>query len=156
MRRHRELIVVAASGNDAGSESKGNNMLKKLIGAAAVAAATCAFVPAQAAYVGLACSDDNLAKTEGATEAMPYVPGKIVAQREMAAAQTALLADNWRQCAMHLANAAQATSMGQTQYASPYVNTFAQSPAPYQQGPYQSQWGWGPGQGGWGPGPGPQ
>jgi hypothetical protein len=145
-------------------------MLKKLLGAAAVAATTYAFVPAQAAHVGLGCSDDNLAKTEGAAEVMPDVPGKFIAQREMAAAQAALLANKWRECSMHLANAAQAESMGQAQYSSPYVNTLAQGPAPYQQGPYQpqggpgpgpgpgpyqSQWGWGPGQGGWGPGPGP-
>jgi len=131
-------------------------MLKKLLGAAAVAATTYAFVPAQAAHLGLACSDDNLAKTEGAAEVMPDVPGKFIAQREMAAAQAALLTDKWRECAMHLANAAQAESMG-PQYGSPYTNTLAQGPAgpTPQAGPAQPQWGWGPGPGVWGPGPGP-
>jgi hypothetical protein len=142
-------------------------MLKKLLGAAAIAATTYAFVPAQAAHVGLACSDDNLAKTEGTAESMPDVPGKYMAQREMAAAQAALLANKWRECSMHLANAAQAESMAPT-----YTNTMAFQPAPqalppqgpgpgpyqggpgpYQggPGPYQSQYGWGPG-----PGPAPQ
>jgi hypothetical protein len=139
-------------------KSKGNNMLKKLLGAAAVAAITYAFVPAQAAHLGLGCSPDNLAKTEGKAEVMVDVPGKFIAQREMAAAQTALLANKWRECAMHLANASQAESMVPS-----YTNTLAQAPyqptpqAPPPQGgpgPYQS--GWGPGQGGWGPGPGPQ
>jgi hypothetical protein len=134
-------------------------MLKKLLGAAAVAATTYAFVPAQAAPLGLGCSPDNLAKTEGAVEVMVDVPGKFIAQREIAAAQAALLQDNWGVCAMHLARAAQAESMAPS-----YTNTMAQAPyqpapqAPYQPqggpGPYQSQWGWGPGQGGWGPGPG--
>jgi hypothetical protein len=147
-------------------KSKGNNMLKKLLSAAAVAATTYAFVPAQAAHVGLGCSDANLAKTEGTAEMMPDVPGKFIAQREMAAAQAALLANKWRECSMHLANAAQAETMVPS-----YTNTMAQvpyqptpqapppqaGPGPYQggPGPYQSQYGWGPGQGGWGPGPGP-
>jgi hypothetical protein len=162
MRRRQELGVVPASGNEAGSKkAKGNNMLKKLLGAAAIAATTYAFVPAQAAHVGLGCSDDNLAKIEGAAEGMADVPGKYMAQREMAAAQAALLANKWRECSMHLANAAQAESMG-TSY---YTNALAQGPAgPTPQapppqagpGPYHSQWGWGPGQGGWGPGPAPQ
>jgi hypothetical protein len=167
MRRRQELGVVPASGNEAGyKKAKGNNMLKKLLGAAAIAATTYAFVPAQAAHVGLGCSDDNLAKIEGAAEGMADVPGKYMAQREMAAAQAALLANKWRECSMHLANAAQAESMAPT-----YTNTMAFQPAPqalppqagpgpyqggpgpYQggPGPYQSQWGWGPG-----PGPAPQ
>jgi hypothetical protein len=166
MRRRRELGVVPHPAMKPAIKSKGNNMLKKLLSAAAIAATTYAFVPAQAAHVGLGCSDDNLAKTEGAAEGMPDVPGKFIAQREMAAAQAALLANKWRECAMHLANAAQAETTG-TSY---YTNTLAQGPAgptlqapppqagPAPQagpGPYQSQWGWGPGQGGWGPGPGP-
>src|SRR5271156_6424874 len=82
----------------------------------------------------------------------PMFPASSSRKGKMAAAQTALLANKWRECAMHLANAAQAQSMGQASYGGMYTNTLAQGPAPYQPGPYQpqggpapyqSQWGWG-------------
>ena len=62
-------------------------MIKKLLGAVAVAAIACAFVPAQAARVGVGCSGENLGKTEGAVEGMADGPAKGMAQREIAQAQ---------------------------------------------------------------------
>jgi hypothetical protein len=122
-------------------------MIKKLLGAAAMAAIAYAFVPAHAARVGVGCSGDNLAKTEGTVESMTEGPGKLAAQREIAQAQDALLSGNMSRCAMHLSRAMGAETPGQTSYA----NTFAQAPAETRtqaqtrtQAPSQSSWGWQP------------
>ena len=64
-------------------------MFIKLLGAAAMAAVAYAAVPANAASGG--CSGPNLTKTESMVEAMPDGEGKIVAQKEMALAQEAML-----------------------------------------------------------------
>lgn len=84
-------------------------MLKKLLGAAAVAAVAFAVVPAQAAKSGGGCSGANLEKTETSLEAMPDGDAKFAAQKEVAAAQEALLANKWGACGMHLAKAMRAT-----------------------------------------------
>ena len=80
-------------------------MLKKLLGAAAVAAVAFAVVPAQAAKMGGGCSSANLAKAESTVETMGDGDGKLVAQKEIAAAQEAMLANKWGVCGMHLAKA---------------------------------------------------
>jgi hypothetical protein len=84
-----------------------------------------AFVPAHAAQVGIGCSGENLARTEGAVEAMTDGPGKFVAQREVAQAQDAMLNGMMSGCAMHLGRAMHAGSLTQA----PYANTMAQAPA---------------------------
>ena len=82
---------------------KGRTMLRKLLGAAAMAATAFAFVPAHAAHVhhavrvGVGCSGDNFAKAEGGVETMADSPAKFMAEREIAQAQDAMLSgqDEW-------------------------------------------------------------
>jgi hypothetical protein len=83
-------------------------MLKTLLAATAMAAVAYAAVPAHAAKVSVGCSGDNLAKTESMVETMADGPGKIVAQKEMAQAQDALLGGKMGVCASHLNKAAHA------------------------------------------------
>jgi hypothetical protein len=146
--------VVAHPAKEAGYEEqtkrKGrSNMIKKLLGAAAMAAIAYAFVPVHAARLGVGCSGDNLAKTEGAVEKMTEGPSKLAAQREIVQAQDALLSGNMSRCAMHLAGAMRAETPGQTPYANtfaqaPYADTRAQAPAETRtQAPSQPQQGWG-------------
>jgi hypothetical protein len=111
-------------------------MIRNLLGAAAVAAVVCAFVPAQAARVGVGCSGENLGKTEGTVEGMADGPAKYMAEREIAQAQDALLKGDMRGCGVHLSRAANAGTLAQP----PYAGTMAQGIAPYQaapQGSYQ-------------------
>jgi hypothetical protein len=78
-------------------------MLKKLLGAAAIAAIALAVVPAQAAKGGGGgCSGPNLAKTESTIENMADGEGKIMAQKEVALAQDAMLSGKMGACGMHL------------------------------------------------------
>ncbi len=79
-------------------------MIKKLLGAAAMAAVAYAVVPASAAKMA-GCSGENLAKTESAIETMADGEGKIVAQKEVAQAQDALLSGKMGACAAHLSKA---------------------------------------------------
>lgn len=79
-------------------------MLKKLLGAAAIAAVGFAVVPASAATMA-GCGDGNLQKTESATEAMADGAGKTTAQQEIALAEHAMLDGKMSACAMHLSNA---------------------------------------------------
>ncbi len=79
-------------------------MIKKLLGAAAMAAVAYAVVPASAAKMA-GCSGENLAKTESAIETMADGEGKIVAQKEVAQAQDALLSGKMGACAVHLSKA---------------------------------------------------
>jgi len=83
---------------------KESNMIKKLLGAAAMAAVAYAVVPASAAKMA-GCSGENLAKTESAIETMADGEGKIVAQKEVAQAQDALLSGRMGACAVHLSKA---------------------------------------------------
>jgi len=78
-------------------------MFIKLLGAAALAAVAYAAVPANAASGG--CSGPNLTKTESMVEAMPDGEGKIVAQKEVAQAQDAMLNGKMGACAAHLSKA---------------------------------------------------
>jgi hypothetical protein len=116
------------------------NMLKKLLGAAAMAAVAYAVVPASAAKMA-GCSGENLEKTEAATEAMTDGGAKIAAQKEVAQAQEALLGGKMGACAMHLSRAMHAGTMNQA----PYGGMMNQAPAETTtQAPYQSQWQWKP------------
>jgi hypothetical protein len=78
-----------------------SNMINKLLGAAAMAAVAFAAVPASAAHMG-GCSGANLTKTEATLEAMADGEGKIMAQKEIAMAQTAMLDGKMGVCASHL------------------------------------------------------
>jgi hypothetical protein len=160
LRRSREIGVVRISGIVAGYEKqkgrKGSNMLKRLLSAAAMAASACAFVPAHAAHVhaarvGVGCSGDNLARTEGAVETMADGPGKFMAEREIAEAQSEMRGGRMRGCAMHLSRAMHSGSMTQAPYAQgpyiqgPYGNTMGQAPGGTTlQTPPQPQPGWKP------------
>jgi hypothetical protein len=130
------------SGNDAGSvrDGKESNMINKLLGAAAMAAMIYPTVPASAANVA-GCNGGNLEKTESAVDVMADGAGKIVAQKEMAQAQDALLAGKMGACAMHLSRAMHPGTMTQAQHA----GTMAQAPAETAyRAPTQSQWNWKP------------
>lgn len=85
-------------------------MLNKLIGAAAMAAVAYAVVPAHAAKMG-GCSGPNLEKTETTIENMADGEGKMMAQKEMAMAQDAMLGGKMGACGMHLSKAMHATMM---------------------------------------------
>jgi hypothetical protein len=87
-----------------------SNMINKLLGAAAIAAVIVAVAPASAARMG-GCSGDNLTKTEDAIEAMADGEGKMMAQREVAMAQTAMLDGKMGACAMHIQRAMHAGMM---------------------------------------------
>jgi hypothetical protein len=135
---------------------KGRTMLRKLLGAAAMAASAFAFVPAHAAHVhhavhvGIGCSGDNFAKAEGGVETMADSPAKFMAEREIAQAQDAMLSGKMSGCAMHLSRALRAESVAQTPYPetiapAPFASTTAQAPAETMQGaPQQPQFNWAP------------
>jgi hypothetical protein len=84
---------------------KEGNMLKKLLGVAAMAAIAYAVVPAHAAKVGGGCSGDNLAKTESTLDTMADGESKITAQKEIALAQEAMLGGKMGACGAHLSKA---------------------------------------------------
>ena len=129
-------------------------MLRKLLGAAAMAAAAYAVVPAYAAHhhvahIGVGCSGDNFAKAEGEVETMADGPGKFVAEREIAQAQDAMLSGKAGGCAMHLSRAMQAERTAQVPYSGTTSSMFS-GPAvqplaePTEQTPSQPQAGWQP------------
>jgi hypothetical protein len=70
-----------------------------------------AISPADAARVKAACSGDNLSKTETMIENMADGEGKIAAQKEIAAAQDAMLNGKGGACAAHLSKAMQASAV---------------------------------------------
>lgn len=80
-------------------------MLNKLLGTAAIAAVVFAVVPANAAKTGGGCSGPNLAKTESMIDTMADGEGKIMAQKEIAMAQDAMLNGKMGACGMHLSKA---------------------------------------------------
>jgi hypothetical protein len=81
-------------------------MLNKLLGAAAMAAVALVVVPAYAAKMGaVGCSGDSQMKAEATVDSMPDGDGKIMAQKEMAMAQEALLSGKMGACGMHLSKA---------------------------------------------------
>jgi hypothetical protein len=106
-----------------------SNVINKLLGATTIAAIACSFVPAHAARVGVGCTSDNLAKVEGNIDTMADGPAKFTAQREIAAAQDAMLNGSMRRCAMHL-------SMAMRDESAPYQGTMAPYPAQPAQTPY--------------------
>ena len=108
-------------------------MLNKLLGAAAMAAAAYAFVPAHAA--GFGCSGADQAKAQGQVSSMADGPGKFMAQREIAQAQSAYLAGHMSQCAMHLANAMSAGAAPPS-YSETYARAPYPGPGPYAEAPY--------------------
>jgi hypothetical protein len=79
-------------------------MIKKLLGAAAMAAVAYAVVPASAAKMA-GCSGENMMKTESMIDVMADGEGKITAQKEIAMAQTARLDGKMGACGMHLSKA---------------------------------------------------
>jgi hypothetical protein len=83
-------------------------MLNKVFAAIAIAALAYAVSPADAARVKAGCSGDNLSKTETMIENMADGEGKIAAQKEIAAAQDAMLSGKAGVCAAHLSKAMQA------------------------------------------------
>jgi hypothetical protein len=112
---HSEVFGVRRTiapqfGNCAGAvqEQKGSKMLQKLLAAAAMAAIAYAVVPANAAKQGVGCSGPNLAKAETMIETMAEGEGKIVAQKEVALAQDAMLSGKMGACGTHLGKAMQA------------------------------------------------
>jgi hypothetical protein len=136
---------------------KGRTMLRKLLGAAAIAATAYAFVPAaharhvhHTAHAGVGCSGDNFAKAEGGVETMADGPAKFMAEREIAQAQDAMLSGNMSGCGMHLSRAFRDESVAQTSYPgtmgpAPFASTAAQAPAETIQGaPQQPQFNWTP------------
>jgi hypothetical protein len=109
---HSEVLtlqrtIALAGGNAAAcpKRQKGVTMLNKLLAATAIAALAFAVSPADAARVKAGCSGDNLSKTETMIENMADGEGKIAAQKEIAAAQDAMLSGKMGACASHLSKA---------------------------------------------------
>lgn len=85
--------------------------MKKLLGVAAMAAVAYAVVPAHAAHVGgVGCSGSNFAKTETAIETMADGESKFAAEKEIAAAQDAMLNSKYGACGAHLGKAQRDTA----------------------------------------------
>ncbi|MBR0974721.1 hypothetical protein [Bradyrhizobium japonicum] len=91
-------------------QEKESNVMTKLLGVIAIAVAAFAVAPAQAAkHAAGGCNSGNLEKTETAIENMADGDGKFVAQKEIAAAQDALLNGKMGACGAHLNKAMHAT-----------------------------------------------
>src|SRR5882672_5216604 len=129
-------------------------MLRKLLGAAAMAVTVFAFVPAHARHVhhatpvGVGCSGDNFAKAEGGVDTMADSPAKFMAEREIAQAQDAMLNGKMSGCAMHLSRALRDESVAQAPYAGtmalpPFGSTAAPAETT-QEAPLQPQANWTP------------
>ena len=84
--------------------------MKTLLGVIAIAAVAFAVAPAQAAKKMGGCSATNLEQTETAIENMTDGDSKITAQKEIAAAQDALLNGKMGVCGAHLNKAMHATA----------------------------------------------
>lgn len=69
-----------------------------------MAAILCSTVPVSAAHMG-GCSGANMTKAESAIDAMADGPGRMMGQKEIAMAQTAMLDGKMGACAMHLSKA---------------------------------------------------
>jgi hypothetical protein len=83
-------------------------MLNKILAVTAVAVLAYAVSPADAARMKAGCSGDNMGKTETMIENMADGEGKMAAQKEIAAAQDAMLNGKSGACAAHLSKAMQA------------------------------------------------
>jgi hypothetical protein len=75
-------------------------MINKLLGAAAMVAVAFA-LPASAAHMG-GCSGENMAKAESMVDVMADGEGRVMAQKEIAMAQTAMLDGKMGVCGMHI------------------------------------------------------
>lgn len=91
-------------------QKMGNNMINKLLAATAVAVIAYATCPANAARVQAGCSGGNLEKAESMVETMAFGESRWAAQREVAAAQDAMLSGKMGVCAAHLGKATHAGS----------------------------------------------
>jgi hypothetical protein len=87
-----------------------SNMIKKLLGAAAMAAVVFAVAPASAAKMA-GCSGDNMMNVENQVEALADGDAKNVARKEIVSAQTEMLAGHMGACGSHLSKAAHASMM---------------------------------------------
>jgi hypothetical protein len=87
-----------------------SNMVKKLLGAAAMVAVVFAVVPASAAKMA-GCSGDNMMNVENQVEALADGDVKNVARKEIVSAQTEMLAGHMGACGSHLSKAAHASAM---------------------------------------------
>jgi hypothetical protein len=83
--------------------------MKKLLGVIAIASLALAVAPAHAVKKMGGCSSANLEQTETAIENMADGDSKITAQKEIAAAQDALLNGKMGACGAHLNKAMHAT-----------------------------------------------
>lgn len=81
-----------------------SNMIKKLLGAATMAAVILAVAPASAAKMA-GCSGENMMKTETMIDAMADGPNRAMGQQEIAMAQAAMLDGKMGACAIHLSKA---------------------------------------------------
>ena len=75
-----------------------------------MAAVILAVAPASAAHMA-GCSGPNMAKTESMIETMADGEGKMMAQKELASAQTSMLDGKMGACSMHLTKAMSAGMM---------------------------------------------
>jgi hypothetical protein len=75
-----------------------------------MAAVILAVAPASAAHMA-GCSGENMMKAESMTDTLADGEGKMMAQKEIAAAQTSMLDGKMRACSMHL-NKAMHAGMG--------------------------------------------
>jgi hypothetical protein len=80
-------------------------MINKLLAATAVAVIAYATCPANAAKVQAGCSGGNLEKVEATVETMAFGENRWAAQKEVAAAQDAMLSGKMGACAAHLSKA---------------------------------------------------
>jgi hypothetical protein len=82
-------------------------MIKKLLGAAAMAAVVFAVAPASAAKMTMmGCGGDNMMKVESSVESMPDGDAKWQSYKEITAANTAYSDGHMGECSAHLSKAA--------------------------------------------------
>ncbi|WP_426418290.1 hypothetical protein [Bradyrhizobium genosp. A] len=104
------MLQIPAMSLALSQEQEKESNMTKLLGVIAIAAVAFAVAPAQAAKHSLGgCSGANLEKTETAVENMADGDGKFVAEKEVTAAQDAMLNGKMGACGMHLNKAMQAT-----------------------------------------------
>jgi hypothetical protein len=104
------MLQIPAMSLALSQEQEKESNMTKLLGVIAIAAVAFAVAPAQAAKHSMGgCSGANLEKTETAVENMADGDGKFVAEKEVTAAQDAMLNGKMGACGMHLNKAMQAT-----------------------------------------------
>jgi hypothetical protein len=104
------MLQIPAMSPVLSQEQEKESNMTKLLGVIAIAAVAFAVAPAQAAKHAMGgCSGPNLEKTETAIENMADGDSKFVAEKEITAAQDALLNGKMGACGMHLNKAMHAT-----------------------------------------------